>query len=152
MFACSGCERRWSRTSRVRATSRPSAVLDTSWRAGGAQPLSRVLPWRLRPSPRSCYRNEIAVAESPWAMSVIAYERTPVWSHGFQFASSIRRQSGLQGALKRAVDIVLAAGALMVLAVPMMVIALVIKLDSRGPALLGQERVGRELELFRMYK
>jgi len=85
-------------------------------------------------------------------MSAVGYQRAPAWSDGFLFTSSVRRQSGLQGALKRLLDIAVASLALIVLAIPMSLLAILIKLDSRGPAVLSQQRVGRDLEPFRMYK
>ena len=53
---------------------------------------------------------------------------------------------------KRLLDILLSAGALVVLAIPMAVIALIIKIDSRGPVLFWQKRVGKDKVLFRMPK
>ena len=52
----------------------------------------------------------------------------------------------------RALDLTLACGALVVLAPLMLLTALLIRIDSRGPVLFGQERVGREGRLFRMWK
>ncbi|MGQ0483638.1 MAG: sugar transferase [Pseudonocardia sp.] len=57
-----------------------------------------------------------------------------------------------QSAAGRMVDIVLAAMGLLVLAVPMIVIALIIRWDSSGPALFRQRRVGHRGETFTMYK
>jgi len=54
--------------------------------------------------------------------------------------------------LKRGVDVIGAAIGLIVIAPIMAVIAIAVKLDSRGPALYGQERVGRFGELFKIYK
>ena len=53
---------------------------------------------------------------------------------------------------KRALDIVAAAAGLVVLAVPMGVIALIVRLSSPGPALFRQTRVGREGKLFTVRK
>lgn len=50
--------------------------------------------------------------------------------------------SGLAGLVKRAEDVVLASLALLVAAVPMLLIALAVKLDSPGPALFRQRRTG----------
>jgi Undecaprenyl-phosphate glucose phosphotransferase len=50
--------------------------------------------------------------------------------------------SGLRGALKRAEDLVLAGCALAVAAVPMLLIALAVKLDSPGPVFFRQRRTG----------
>jgi O-antigen biosynthesis protein WbqP len=54
--------------------------------------------------------------------------------------------------MKRAFDVVLAAVAAAVLAVPMAVIALAVKLTSRGPVLYWSTRVGRRNKTFRMPK
>ena len=54
--------------------------------------------------------------------------------------------------LKRAFDIVVSFVALAALSPLFLVIALAIKLDSRGPALFKQERLGRDLKPFSMYK
>ena len=54
--------------------------------------------------------------------------------------------------LKRCIDVVGAATGLMVTAPILPLIALVIKVDSKGPAFYFQERVGRFGGIFRMYK
>lgn len=54
--------------------------------------------------------------------------------------------------VKRLFDLSLAAILLAVLSVPMGVIALFIRLDSAGPALYRQERVGRHGRVFRIHK
>lgn len=53
---------------------------------------------------------------------------------------------------KRAVDIVLSALALVVLAMPIALVALAVKLTSRGPALYWSERIGPANRSFRMPK
>jgi len=53
---------------------------------------------------------------------------------------------------KRALDLLLAAAGLALLALPMLVIALWIKLDSPGPVLFRQVRVGRFGVPFRIHK
>jgi lipopolysaccharide/colanic/teichoic acid biosynthesis glycosyltransferase len=53
---------------------------------------------------------------------------------------------------KRTFDLIVAGMALILLAPVFVVIALLIKLDSRGPIFFGQVRVGRERRLFRMLK
>jgi exopolysaccharide biosynthesis polyprenyl glycosylphosphotransferase len=55
-------------------------------------------------------------------------------------------------AAKRAIDIAISAVALLVAAIPMLCLALIIKLDSAGPALLGQARVGYRGRVFRCLK
>ena len=54
--------------------------------------------------------------------------------------------------IKRALDALLAATALLVLAIPIALVALAVKLTSRGPALYWSERIGRDNRTFRMPK
>jgi exopolysaccharide biosynthesis polyprenyl glycosylphosphotransferase len=54
--------------------------------------------------------------------------------------------------LKRALDIVLSVIALLVTAPLLILIAILIRLDSPGPALFSQRRVGEDGRLFNMYK
>lgn len=54
--------------------------------------------------------------------------------------------------VKRLLDIVLSACAIVVTALPMAIIALVVKLDSPGPAVLWQNRIGIHKTVFRMPK
>jgi lipopolysaccharide/colanic/teichoic acid biosynthesis glycosyltransferase len=62
------------------------------------------------------------------------------------------RPAPLSLALKRGFDILTAIGVLTVLALPIAVIALAIKLDDRGPVLFLQDRVGRGGRRFRCAK
>ena len=54
--------------------------------------------------------------------------------------------------IKRLIDLFLATGALLVLGLPMLLIALWVRLDSPGPALYRQVRVGRHGTTFRIHK
>ena len=54
--------------------------------------------------------------------------------------------------VKRLLDVVLSLAALVVLAVPMVIFALMIKHEDRGQALFRQKRVGRNKRYFDMYK
>lgn len=54
--------------------------------------------------------------------------------------------------IKRCLDILLSAMALVVLAIPMLVLAAVVKLDSHGPVLFWQQRVGKGKTTFPMPK
>ena len=54
--------------------------------------------------------------------------------------------------IKRFIDIVLSLVGLIVLAIPMLVFALIVKLDSPGPVLFWQKRVGIHKETFMMPK
>ncbi len=53
---------------------------------------------------------------------------------------------------KRVYDIIVSLLALIVLAPFFLVIAILIKLDSKGPVLLNQKRIGKNGKLFRIYK
>jgi lipopolysaccharide/colanic/teichoic acid biosynthesis glycosyltransferase len=53
---------------------------------------------------------------------------------------------------KRGLDLVVSAACLLLSLPVMLVIAIVVRLDSPGPVFVGQERVGRGLRTFRMYK
>lgn len=54
--------------------------------------------------------------------------------------------------LKRGMDIVLASIALVILSVPLLCVALAVKLTSRGPVLFKQRRVGLDGQCFEMLK
>jgi O-antigen biosynthesis protein WbqP len=54
--------------------------------------------------------------------------------------------------MKRALDFILAAGALIVFALPMAAVAIAVRVTSRGPAIYWSDRVGRDNVLFRMPK
>ncbi len=59
---------------------------------------------------------------------------------------------GWHGARKRTLDLAVATGALVLLALPMIVLALLVRLDSPGPALFRQTRTGLDGRTFRMLK
>lgn len=54
--------------------------------------------------------------------------------------------------IKRLLDLVISLGALILLAAPMLVVALLIKLDSPGPVLFRQKRIGIHGTEFQMLK
>lgn len=54
--------------------------------------------------------------------------------------------------VKRTYDLVISGMALIVLAPIMLFICLLIKIDSKGPAILVQERIGENGKIFKMYK
>jgi lipopolysaccharide/colanic/teichoic acid biosynthesis glycosyltransferase len=58
----------------------------------------------------------------------------------------------LAGGSRRLLDILVAGGLLLVLAPPLALIALAIRIDTGGPALFRQRRVGRGLREFTMFK
>lgn len=53
---------------------------------------------------------------------------------------------------KRFIDMMLGSVGLIVLVIPMLLIALVVKLDSKGPVLFKQQRLGKHGRTFWMYK
>src|ERR1035437_5500212 len=53
---------------------------------------------------------------------------------------------------KRLIDLMGAVLVLILMGIPMLAIALCVRLSSRGPAIFAQNRVGREGRHFRMYK
>lgn len=83
--------------------------------------------------PRSIIRDE-TVAPIPDSAAVTARHGLASW------------------ALKRLMDVVCSLLALLVLSPLLLAIALIIKLDSRGPVLFTQERLGKDMRPFRMYK
>ena len=54
--------------------------------------------------------------------------------------------------MKRFFDVILAAIALLVAALPMALVALIIKIDSPGPVLFKQERIGRGGKVYKILK
>lgn len=60
--------------------------------------------------------------------------------------------STFQSSVKRAADLVIATMALVILAIPMIVIAILVRLTSPGPALYWSRRVGRNNQIFFMPK
>lgn len=53
---------------------------------------------------------------------------------------------------KRFIDIVLSFFGILILAIPMLIIVLAIKLDSKGPAIFTQKRVGKDKKHFKILK
>ena len=59
---------------------------------------------------------------------------------------------GLNAAIKRMLDVAISAGALLLMAIPSLIIAYLIKRDSRGPVFYRQERMGLDGKQFVVYK
>lgn len=53
---------------------------------------------------------------------------------------------------KRFLDILISLTALVVLALPMLIVAAIVKLESKGPAIFKQERLGRDGKVFKLLK
>jgi lipopolysaccharide/colanic/teichoic acid biosynthesis glycosyltransferase/glycosyltransferase involved in cell wall biosynthesis len=60
--------------------------------------------------------------------------------------------SGPQRVVKRLADVAIATGGLLLTALPMAAIALIVKLDSPGPAIFTQVRIGQNGRPFRIFK
>lgn len=78
-------------------------------------------------------------------------KRTPVASP-VHLAATVPALGRIDAAMKRGVDVVLAAIGVVLFTPVMIVLAILVKLDSRGPALFSQTRVGQGGRTFRMLK
>lgn len=54
--------------------------------------------------------------------------------------------------IKRLIDIVASACGLIVLSPILLIVSILIKIESKGPIIFAQERVGKDLKTFKMYK
>ena len=70
----------------------------------------------------------------------------------YHIAPAVLKKQPVYGFIKRGFDIVFSLFCLTVLLIPMAIIALLIRLDSPGPALFKQERLGKDGKPFTMYK
>jgi len=66
--------------------------------------------------------------------------------------SRLDESDGGTGVVKRLFDFLLAIAAALILLVPALFVALLVRLTSRGPALYWSDRVGRDNKIFRMPK
>lgn len=55
-------------------------------------------------------------------------------------------------AFKRTMDIIISSIALIILAIPMLIVAIIIKIEDGSPAIYKQLRVGKNLKQFNIYK
>ncbi len=76
-----------------------------------------------------------------------------VWCTGINGASNANSPiSGFNAAIKRLCDFVIGGIALIVLMPLLVLLSILIKLDSNGPALFSQQRQGRNRETIKVYK
>lgn len=54
--------------------------------------------------------------------------------------------------MKRLIDFIISLIAIIIFALPMLIVVLAIKINSKGPVLFMQQRVGKNGELFQIYK
>jgi len=77
------------------------------------------------------------------------FDKLPL-DHPADQAERSRRHSG--GALKRAMDLSVSLALIVVLLPLMLIVALAVRIDSRGPVLFKQRRLGRDRQLFTVLK
>lgn len=82
------------------------------------------------------------------------YERKVAENHqtDYYVAPVAAQPKPLYKAVKRAFDVLVSLLGLLVLGIPMLLLALLIQLDSEGPAIFAQERLGKDGVPFTMYK
>lgn len=80
-----------------------------------------------------------------------AHTNEPLQQHSALPCGQIKARP-VYGFVKRSFDIICSAVALAVLLIPMLIVAVLIRLDSKGPAVFRQQRVGRYGKVFTIYK
>lgn len=70
----------------------------------------------------------------------------------YNMREAYRRKSAVYKLIKRGMDILLSAAALIVLSPVFLVTAVAIKLEDRGPVFFVQSRAGKDMQPFAMYK
>ena len=70
----------------------------------------------------------------------------------FYVRPAVENRKPVYHAIKRVFDVAISALVLLVLAIPMMLLAVIIPLDSPGPAIYRQERLGKGGKPFTIYK
>jgi exopolysaccharide biosynthesis polyprenyl glycosylphosphotransferase len=93
------------------------------------------------------------VLSVPRAIEIAGVQPTLVWRRGQSLIElTTPSLKGWQLVVKRAVDLVGATVALLIASPVMALVALAIKLDTPGPVLFGQERIGTGGRRFRVWK
>jgi Undecaprenyl-phosphate glucose phosphotransferase len=115
---------------------------------------AQVEDWqRLKPYLVCLSRLPVAVSLVPCG-SLAELLRRPVQTFGQSVVFELQpaRLSGLEGVMKRSLDFVGALFCLLMLLPSLALVAVLIKLDSRGPVLFWQTRLGRNGKPFRIWK
>lgn len=94
-------------------------------------------------------QNNVDVAENVDGMQMQIPMRTELVE--LKERSLLKKEDIYQG-FKRTSDVVISAIALVALSPIMALTAVLVKLDSKGPAFLVQERIGQDGKIFKMYK
>ena len=113
------------------------------------KPISRRDRYPMQPAVRGLDVSSVVVPH--WFIPIFTDADGVASDHDLPIAIPSPSTWSLSGA-KRALDFCTALLALAMLAVPMMVIAICVRLSSRGAALFVQKRVGRDGRLFEIYK
>ena len=128
---------------RTVALKRAAAVIVAGHVPGGTQYI-RELGWRLEE-----HRVELVLSAALTNVAGPMIHVRPV--EGLPLMEvELPHYSGARHWAKRGLDVVLAAGALLALSPLLLALALIVSLDSEGPVLLRQERIGRGGRPFRM--
>jgi exopolysaccharide biosynthesis polyprenyl glycosylphosphotransferase len=113
---------------------------------------------------RSCYQQALSIATQSREQGVIVHFLTNIFELGAPHSTasdfdpgeattvSSHPSEGWPSAIKRVLDVVISAVALILLAPVFLITAIVIRWDSPGPIFFPQERVGLNKRRFRMYK
>lgn len=102
---------------------------------------------------RVCWDNEVAIDIVPRLFEFLDGARAVDRIGGLPMLSiTAPALSPTARFVKRATDVVLSAAALMIASPLFLLVAVLVRLDSRGPAFFAQVRVGREGRRFRIYK
>jgi sugar transferase (PEP-CTERM system associated) len=113
--------------------------------ARGQLPMQKLLDMKLR---GGVAFDHLASVYEEYTGKIAVENLRPSW---LIFSSGFRR-SLLFPVVKRAVDIVAAAVGLLLTAPILLIVAALVKLSSRGPALYHQERVGKDGRTFTIHK
>jgi exopolysaccharide biosynthesis polyprenyl glycosylphosphotransferase len=102
---------------------------------------------------RTCWDSRVAIDIVPRLFEFLDGARTLDQVGGLPMLSiTVPQLSGLARALKRTCDIALSASILLVASPVMAIVAALIALDSPGPVLFRQERVGHKGKVFEIFK
>jgi len=97
---------------------------------------------------------QLPIGSSPFSGGTASIQALalPSMSRGLQFLEAPTGPFGFQGAMKRLLDVVVSVALLILWAPIFLAIAVLIKLDSPGPAIIRQNRVGRNGTPFEILK
>lgn len=104
-------------------------------------------------SVRSTWQGTLPISVVPRYYEITSGHATVSELEGFPLLNVTNARLSLGARfMKRAIDLAVAGGALIVLAPALLILALAIKIDSRGPVMFRQERMGYQGGVFRIFK